>query len=659
MKINHKDFVILQLSCIGVLLMCNVFAEDTEDWMPDPVLCSAVREVIGLPPTAPLTKDKMLWFDHLQVWNSNITDLTGLEYATNLRDLGVCGNQISDLTPLADLIRLEYLSLCGNLISDVSPLASLIHLKGLDLGGNKVLDITPLRNLIELEWINLGYNPVENIEILANFTKLKSVRLDHTSVLDFTPLSGLTLTEFIRDEICEIPPVGNPVTERIQNRTFPSIALPGSSLVHNTNPVRWFGSEEGVEFYYEHISEHDLNYFGTTFGMWWFLTPSESYYGLSTRLGGDLENSKKEHQKHTKRNPNMLFLPEIRLHNHFNLNAFPEDSDFWIRDAEGKFLENDEVGWDEFFFDIFNPEVQQLLINRIVGLAECGLLDGVLLDGFFEHGALLYAHRLQIATVEEAIEAHKKILKGVRERVRDDFLILVNANRTKVTRYAEYVNGSYMETVRDHPGGYTYKGLQEIEDALIWNEKNLREPRINVLEGHGVFEPFESLNNLRWMRLFTTMSLTHSDGYSIFRVPREIDGYMQHVHIWYSFWDADLGQPIGEKAELYRNREGLFIREFTNGWAVYNRSGTEQTIHFPEQVTGVANEKDDIQHIVFDLDGEIFLKKTADPYDVNGDNIVNILDLVAVANAFGKATPDVNGDGTVNVLDLVAVANAF
>lgn len=658
MKVNRKNFIILQLSCIGVLLTCNVFAEDAEDWMPDPVLRTVVRKAIGLPPAVPLTKDKMLWFDYLHAWNSNITDLTGLEWATNLRDLGVCGNQISDLTPLVDLIHLEYLGLCVNQISDVSPLANLIHLKGLDLGANKVSDITPLRNLIELEWINLGSNPVENIEILANFTKLKSVRLDHTSVLDFTPLSGLTLTEFIRDEICEIPPVGNPVTERIQNRTFPSIALPGSSFVRNTNPVQWFGSED-VGFYYEHISKHDLNYFGTTFGLWWFLTPSESHYGLSTRLGGNLENSKREHQKHIKWNPNMLFLPEIRLHNHFRLEAFPQNSDFWVRDADGNFLKNDEVGWDEFFFDIFNPEVQQLLINRIVGLAECGLLDGVLLDGFFEHGALLYAHRLQIATVEEAIEVHKKILKGVRERVRDDFLILVNANRTKVTRYAEYVNGSYMETVRDHPDGYTYKGLQEIEDTLIWNEENLREPRINVLEGHGVFEPFESLNNLRWMRLFTTMSLTHSDGYSIFRVPREIDGYIQHVHIWYSFWDADLGQPIGEKAQLYRNREGLFIREFTNGWGVYNRSGTEQTIHFSEQVTGVASEKNGIQHIVFDLDGEIFLKKTADPHDVNGDGVVNILDLVAVANAFGKSVPDVNGDGTVNVLDLVAVANAF
>ena len=45
--------------------------------------------------------------------------------------------------------------------------------------------------------------------------------------------------------------------------------------------------------------------------------------------------------------------------------------------------------------------------------------------------------------------------------------------------------------------------------------------------------------------------------------------------------------------------------------------------------------------------------------DVNGDGVVNVLDLVIVANAFGKDAPDVNGDGVVNILDLVVVANAF
>lgn len=45
--------------------------------------------------------------------------------------------------------------------------------------------------------------------------------------------------------------------------------------------------------------------------------------------------------------------------------------------------------------------------------------------------------------------------------------------------------------------------------------------------------------------------------------------------------------------------------------------------------------------------------------DVNGDGVVNIQDLVIVANAFGKAEPDLNGDGVVNIQDLVIVAQNF
>ena len=37
---------------------------------------------------------------------------------------------------------------------------------------------------------------------------------------------------------------------------------------------------------------------------------------------------------------------------------------------------------------------------------------------------------------------------------------------------------------------------------------------------------------------------------------------------WYDFWDADLGQPVGPKSQFYENIEGLYIREFDNGWAV-------------------------------------------------------------------------------------------
>ena len=66
------------------------------------------------------------------------------------------------------------------------------------------------------------------------------------------------------------------------------------------------------------------------------------------------------------------------------------------------------------------------------------------------------------------------------------------------------------------------------------------------------------------------------------------------------------------------------------------------------------------QDIVFELTS-FTLVPPANPYDVNEDGVVNILDLTFVASRFGETDPeaDVNDDGKVNILDLVRVAQHF
>ena len=230
--------------------------------------------------------------------------------------------------------------------------------------------------------------------------------------------------------------------------------------------------------------------------------------------------------------------------------------------------------------------------------------------------------------------------------------------------------------------GYTDRDLTEIQETLLWADQTLREPRINCLEGYGIrFEKPDSALNRKWMRFFTTMSLTLSNGYvvqtmgidtptheHVWNTPylsashkNENVGHHDHTHqhYYYDFWATRLGRPIGEKGQLHNGVKGLFIREYTHGWAVYNRSGVAQTVSFHDKTTGVSSQITDTVHVVSDLDGEIYLKSTGTVADLNGDGVVNILDLVRVANAFGGTTPDLNSDGVVNILDLVIVANSF
>ena len=545
---------------------------------------------------------------YLALWDNQISDLSLLSALTSLRYLVLGGNQISDLSPLSVLTSLVALDLGNNQISDLSPLSALTDLRDLDLTNNPLSDLRPLSNLTNLEALGIAYCKVSDVSPLAGLMNLRVLKMLHNLTRDFTPLLGLkNLTDFDYGGICEIAPLPLPVTERIENRTFPSITFSANSLVYNTEPIRRLTWWDDPDIFYDVATNHNMHHYSHRFGLKWHLTLTEPTYGLSTRLVGNLEHVMNEYQKYADRNPNMLFIPTIAVHGHTDLDAFPPDSDFWLRDANGQIIENDYAPWDEWVLDILNPELQQLIIERVVGIAECGYFNGVMFDSWAPYHFGIYEELYNIGN-EEVIQAYITILKGIRARVRDDFLILVNRNERKSPHYAEWINGSYMEINSDPLRGYTYEKLIEIEDALSWNEEHLREPRVNVLHGEGVADqPIDGSDNLRWMRVITTLSLTHSDGYCIFRIPVLGGG-----NIWYDFWNADLGKPVGEKGQLCDGCDGLFIREFTNGWAVYNRSGKPQKIQLPMQATGVESSLTSITHIVPDLDGEMFLIQEPD-----------------------------------------------
>ena len=627
-----------------LLITTTAFAQEVK--IPDPNLREAIREELNLPDEIPITQVEMLRLQNLPAWGRDIKDLTGLQYATSLGYLDLCVNQIENLQPLEGLIHLTQLSLCGNQISDISPLANLTNLRGLNLHANRISDITPLANLAKLELLNLANNSIGDISPLANLTNLWLLHIQRNRITDITPLQGLNLTDFSYDEVCDIEPLLPPVRERIETRDFPSVFQAWDNVIeqdHLTSDQRY--------------ALHDLHW-SPFFKLYWDITPTEPTYGVSTQLAGNVQRASEIRKQRLDINPNMVFLVEIRLHSHFTEEAFPPDSDLWLRDTNNEIV---RAKGGNPLINFLNPKVQELLVNRIIAVHRCGLYDGIMLDGFHSNGLGFGYQHLYTANDEEIIQAWINVFRSVRSQVQNDFLILINANDTKPTRYREFVNGSFIETGKDYPGGYSRPGLMRLEDTLSWVEENLREPRINCLEAEGMsIEPPDGPNNLRWMRLFTTLSLTHSDGYVIYTTGFRDFGepHPDHDHLWHPFWDAKLGQPVGPKAQLYQNIEGLFIREFTNGWAVYNRSGEAQTITLSRSSIGVSSDKTDTTHLLSDLNGEIYLR-VGKPYDLNRDGTVNVLDLILVSQNFGTTEGDINGDGTTNILDLVLVAQYF
>ena len=521
----------LQLTLVSVMGMfvynASVYAEDAEEWMPDPNLRQTVREILELPVDEPLTKEKMLQLTKLHAIEKGIVNIQGLEFAVNLTALDLAGNSIKDISPLQGLMNLAYLGLGSTNLSDLSPLASLTSLIDMDLGDNQISDLSPLSeltaltkldlqynqisdlsplvNLISLRDINLRDNPlsylsplsnlinlealeiaqckVSDVSPLAGLENLRELRLNHNYIEDFSPLVGLpklrklwihknsaidlsmlahlNLETFVYDEFCIFHPLAPPVEKRIKGRSLPSAVQAWDHLVGTTDD-NTISSIVLHDLYFS--ASHSLD-----FGVGWHLPDAEQTYGLSTVLSRwQIDEAKEAHQRVMDMNPNIILLFEIRIHNHLSLEAFPSDSEHWLKNAGGNVLERPKnVPWDEYYIDLFNPNTQALLIDRIVAVANCGLFDGLFLDGFFMQGSgsnrwdevERYA---DTKTKADMIEAHATILEGVRERVREDFLILVNANRTKIPRYVEYVNGIFMETGHDSNGSYTREGIMKM-----------------------------------------------------------------------------------------------------------------------------------------------------------------------------------------------------
>lgn len=152
---------------------------DTSEWVhsvkfeiPDRNLRTAIRSALGMPPGARIRRADVAALTKLGARNASITDLTGLEWATNLKTLLLPNNSISDLSPLKGLIHLSWIDLGGNSITDISPLAGLTQLRLLFAGKNSISDITPLSGLINLTFVTLERNNFSDLSPLAANTGL-------------------------------------------------------------------------------------------------------------------------------------------------------------------------------------------------------------------------------------------------------------------------------------------------------------------------------------------------------------------------------------------------------------------------------------------------------------------------------------------------------
>ena len=160
--------------------------------IPDTNLRAAIAEELGKSPNAPITVEEMEGLrGTLKVENKGIQDLTGFQFAINLRELDVDGNPISDLSPLSGLINLRDLGFDHTLVSDLSPLSGLINLEALWFDSANISDISPVKDLKNLRKLRLSHNQVSDLSPVAGLVNLEILAVGDNSISDLSPVAGL------------------------------------------------------------------------------------------------------------------------------------------------------------------------------------------------------------------------------------------------------------------------------------------------------------------------------------------------------------------------------------------------------------------------------------------------------------------------------------
>jgi len=103
--------------------------------------------------------------DEVELSESEIDDLDGIEYCIHTVSLDLSFNRIYDLSPLACLGCLQDLNLSNNQIEYIDDLSNLQQLKSIDLSNNSIDDISPLLEIETLEYADLTGNKIQPKQI--------------------------------------------------------------------------------------------------------------------------------------------------------------------------------------------------------------------------------------------------------------------------------------------------------------------------------------------------------------------------------------------------------------------------------------------------------------------------------------------------------------
>jgi len=132
--------------------------------------CYSFYDAVKIRNYGNITTEIPIWYfkdwDEIELMDSEIDDLDGIQYCINAVTVDLSMNSITDISPIFDLREIQELNLSDNKIGYIDALSNLLKLKSVDLSNNEIDDISPLFNLPELEYCDVSGNRLSHAQVI-------------------------------------------------------------------------------------------------------------------------------------------------------------------------------------------------------------------------------------------------------------------------------------------------------------------------------------------------------------------------------------------------------------------------------------------------------------------------------------------------------------
>ena len=610
--------------------------------------------------------------------NNQISDITPLAEMRDLETLNLQSNQVSDITPLAGLTQLKQLWLEGNQISDVVPLVGLINLEELLLEGNQIGDTTPLQTLIEKKPdLEIDIDPTPYIHITgpwlwmiaptppgqggaasidvdslaaasqgtiteASIAKNGATPGDRLGRLTWAPAEIRDVyfgywSDNVTDVVRRLGWVNGDVNH---HSSYALIRL--KSVTARKNVQMRVGSDDAVKVWFNGkvVHKNPIERGSRGFQDTFFVNLKQGDNLLLVKVSEATGNWSMfvgiNAKAQVTYKPFVPATPQISVTTSVNAAELP--TMYWI-DNESKALYRLTDGEVEALLpsvqnatslavDVENEKLYWTeKTSNTTGKIRCANLDG---------------------TNVQLVKNLTSVPHGIALDVIDGKIYLTNA-WGKVQRLN--VDGSNFQpnliTGLDMPKSLA---LDLSRGKVYWAEMSGRIRSAN-LDGLNVQDIATGLGTPMDLVVFDgTVYWTEMTGENQGEIQRvNLDGTNTETLLALTSMPRGIALDPMENKLYWTNSRGKIQRANLDGSNIQNL------------ITGLGAPGDFILQISPPLPPTVPVNEIV-PTDVNGDSVVNILDLVLIASNFGKTgqnAADVNVDGIVNIQDLVLVAGAF